>query len=143
MTTLAIASDHAGVALKAAIITHLTHQGYTITDFGTNNLESVDYPDFAAMVTQAVASARAERGMLICGTGIGMSIAANRNPAIRAALCHDVATAALARQHNNANVLVLGARVMDADTALACVETFLTTAFEGGRHQKRLDKIST
>lgn len=142
MTTIAIASDHAGVALKARISALLEAQGHKVTDFGTNSLESVDYPDFAAMVTEAVASASAETGILICGTGIGMSIAANRTAAIRAALCHNKFTAELARQHNNANVLVLGARVVEEATALEMVEAFLATAFEGGRHQNRINKFS-
>jgi ribose 5-phosphate isomerase B len=142
MTTFAIASDHAGVELKVQIINLLLKQGKKITDFGTNSLESVDYPDFAAMVTEAVVSGRAEKGILICGTGIGMSIAANRSRAIRAALCHNTMTAELARQHNDANVLVLGARVVDTNTALSCVEAFLNTPFEGGRHQNRLNKLS-
>lgn len=142
MSILAIASDHAGVELKAQISAMLTEAGHKVMDFGTNSLESVDYPDFAAMVTEAVASAQAEKGILICGTGIGMSIAANRNKAIRAALCHNTLTAELTRQHNDANVLVLGARIVDSDTAIACVQIFLATAFEGGRHQRRINKLS-
>lgn len=140
--SIAIAADHAGVRLKEKIVAALTKCGHNVTDCGTHGEESVDYPDFAAHVTQAIIQGSAERGILICGTGIGMSIAANRHSAIRAALCHTPETAALTRQHNDANILVLGARVTDEATALACVERFLTTAFEGGRHQKRLDKIT-
>lgn len=142
MTIIVIASDHAGLETKAFLVAALVADGHFVTDFGTNSLESVDYPDFAAMVAEAVANGKAEKGILVCGTGIGMSIAANRNPAIRAALCHNNVTAELARQHNDANVIVLGSRIMDADTALACVQIFLSTAFEGGRHQRRIDKLS-
>lgn len=139
---IAIASDHAGINLKDALIATLTAQGARVVDFGTNGTESVDYPDYALRVTKAIHDGTAELGILICGSGIGMSMAANRHPHIRAALCHNTDTATLARQHNDANILVLGARILGEAEAAACVHAFLTTPFEGGRHQGRIDKFS-
>ena len=139
---VAIACDHAGVELKSTLINDIEALGYQVSDLGTNNAESVDYPDYGLKVAQAIENNQAHYGIVICGSGIGISIAANRNPAARAALCHNVLTSTLARQHNDANILALGARIIDASTAKSCVHAFLTTAFEGGRHQKRVDKLS-
>ncbi|MFD1627563.1 ribose 5-phosphate isomerase B [Azospirillum griseum] len=140
--TVALASDHAGYQLKNEIAASLTTAGYAVLDFGTNGPESVDYPDYAAQVAAAVTDGRAERGVLVCGSGIGISIAANRHPGVRAALVHDVTTARLCREHNDANVIALGARVIGPEIAKDCVTTFLTTAFEGGeRHSRRIAKM--
>lgn len=138
---IAIASDHAGFELKESIKKELASSGYEILDLGTNNKESVDYPDFGYKLAQKVASDACKFGIVICGSGIGVSIAANRNKSIRAALCHNKEMASLARQHNNANVLALGARFIDEKTAKDCVKEFLNTAFEGGRHSKRVEKL--
>ncbi|HZS82601.1 MAG TPA: ribose 5-phosphate isomerase B [Stellaceae bacterium] len=139
--TVALAADHAGYELKATLAAILRERGLTVLDLGTTSRESVDYPDFAAALAKALKAGRATRGILACGSGIGMSIAANRHPGIRAALCHDGLTARLARQHNDANVLVLGGRLIGIETARDCVETFLTTPFEGGRHARRVAKL--
>ncbi|WP_207456168.1 ribose 5-phosphate isomerase B [Azospirillum sp. SYSU D00513] len=140
--TLAIASDHAGIEMKAQLKTWLGGLGHEVIDLGTNGTESVDYPDFAAAMAAAVTEGRAERGVLICGTGIGISIAANRHPGVRAALAHDMTTARLARGHNDANVLALGARVIGIEVAKDCVAAFLATEFEGGeRHSRRIAKM--
>lgn len=139
---IAVAADHAGVDLKAALSGMLRERGLDVLDLGTDGPEPVDYPDFAAKLAAALADGRASRGVLICGTGIGISIAANRHPHIRAALCHSVTDARLARQHNDANVLVLGSRTTGVQIALDCLEAFLDTAFEGGRHKRRIDKMS-
>ncbi len=140
--TVALASDHAGYQLKNEIAASLTKAGYSVLDFGTNGPDSVDYPDYAAHVAAAVTDGRAERGVLVCGSGIGISIAANRHPGVRAALVHDVTTARLCREHNDANVIALGARVIGPEIAKDCVTTFLTTAFEGGeRHSRRIAKM--
>ena len=139
---IAIASDHAGVEAKAALKDALTGSGFDVLDLGTDSSESVDYPDFADALTTAIGDGRAERGVLVCGTGIGMSIAANRKPFIRAALCHGVTDARLCREHNDANVLVVGARTLGIETALDCLKMFLETPFEGGRHQRRVGKMS-
>jgi ribose 5-phosphate isomerase B len=138
---LAIASDHAGVALKEVLKQEAGNLGYEVLDLGTNSTESVDYPDYGYMVADNVASGRAQVGVVICGSGIGISIAANRNPKIRAALCFNPEMAKLARQHNDANVLALGARFIDEKTAKDCLKEFLGTEFEGGRHAKRVDKL--
>jgi ribose 5-phosphate isomerase B len=138
---IVIASDHAGFDFKASLKDQLAGQGYEVIDLGTHGPESVDYPDFAAALADAIREGRAERGVLICGTGIGISIAANRHPGIRAALCHDTTGARLSRQHNDANVLVLGARVTGIETAVDCLAAFLATPFEGGRHSRRVDKL--
>lgn len=139
---LVIGSDHGGYELKCAILELLRERQIECADLGTNGPESVDYPDFAAKVASAVVSGKADAGILICGTGIGMSISANKFPGIRAALVHDEFTAQMAREHNNANILVLGGRVLTAETGKRLVDIWLTTEYEGGRHQNRLDKIS-
>ncbi len=136
---VAIASDHGGFELKQVLSQELKSLGYRVLDLGTHDAESVDYPTYAEAVADALLSGRARRGVLLCGTGIGVSIAANRRPGIRAALCRDVETARLARRHNNANVLALGGRTTDAGTARAVLRAFLDTAFEdGGRHERRV-----
>ena len=140
--TIAIGADHAGFALKQWLKERLGESGHVVVDVGTDSAESVDYPDFAHAVSDAIVTGRAARGVVICGTGIGVSIAANRNPGVRAALCQNVDAARLAREHNDANVLALGARLLDRDNAAACVDVFLTTAYEGGRHDRRLAKLS-
>lgn len=132
-----IGSDHAGFPLKEKCLDHLQAKGYTCEDVGTHTQDSCDYPEFAAKVCQRVLET-GTTGLLICGTGLGMSMSANRFPGIRAALCHDEHAAVMARQHNNANILCLGARVTDEDQALSIVATFLETAFEGGRHEERV-----
>lgn len=138
---LALAADHAGFELKDQLARAARARGLEVIDLGTNSGESVDYPDFADRLAVALADGRAARGVLICGTGIGISIAANRHRHLRAALCHDVTTARMARLHNDANVLVLGARVIGLQTALDCMDAFLDTAFEGGRHGRRVAKL--
>ena len=138
---VAIAADHGGFDLKASLVPVLQDLGVTVLDLGTASREAVDYPDFADTLAAALTAGQAQRGILVCGTGIGMSIAANRHPGIRAALCHDGLTARLARQHNDANVLVLGGRLIGIETAKDCLTTFLNTPFEGGRHARRVAKI--
>ncbi|MBA4394808.1 MAG: ribose 5-phosphate isomerase B [Desulfobacca sp.] len=138
---LMIGADHAGFELKEMLQKTLSAKGVRWEDAGTFGVESVDYPDYAFKVAQAVASGRAVRGLLICGTGIGMSIAANRVSGIRAALCNDLFTARMARAHNNANILTMGSRVVGPGLALAILETFLETSFEGGRHLRRINKM--
>jgi RpiB/LacA/LacB family sugar-phosphate isomerase len=138
---IAIGCDHAGVQLKEEITAALKKQGHEVINCGTDTVESVDYPDFAEKVATEVLQ-RKTLGILICGTGIGISIAANKIPGIRAAVCRDLFTAGLAREHNNANVLALGARVTGSGLALAIVDTFINTSFLGGRHQRRIDKIT-
>jgi len=138
---IAIGSDHGGYKTKQAISEWLVDQGHNVRDWGCDSEESCDYPDFAQAVCANVTEGRADLGILICGTGIGMSMAANRDPKIRAGLCKDTHTAMLTRQHNNANVLCLGARVTDPAWIINIVDTFIATEFEGGRHQKRIDKI--
>jgi ribose 5-phosphate isomerase B len=139
---IAIAADHAGYDLKCALKQRLIDDGFDVVDFGTDGTESVDYPDFANVLAREVADGKSERGILLCGSGIGMSIAANRFSGIRAALVHDEEDARLARQHNDANVLVLGARRITQSKAEDCLETFLSTPFEGGRHQRRVQKMA-
>ena len=139
---LAIASDHGGLGLKNIICEWLGQKGIEYEDMGTLSKESVDYPDYGALVARAVQKGRAERGILVCGTGIGMSIVANKFPGIRAALVHDEFTAKMAGEHNNANILVLGGRVLEASHACELVRIWLNTPFAGGRHQRRLDKIA-
>lgn len=138
---IALAADHAGVDLKDLLKAELAAQGYPVTDLGTNGPESVDYPDFGLKIGRAVAAGEAVFGIAVCGSGIGISIAANRVPGSRAALCHDALTARLARLHNNANILALGARTMGVETARDCVAVFLATEFEGGRHARRVAKL--
>lgn len=139
--TIAVASDHAGYEMKQQLAEELRGKGFEVLDLGAHGLDSVDYPDFGIALGKAIAEGRAGRGLLVCGSGIGISIAANRNPAVRAALCHDVTTARLCRQHNDANVLALGARLIGPETASQCLSAFLETPFEGGRHQRRVDKL--
>jgi len=138
---IVIASDHAGVDLKARIVELTNGTGHDVRDLGPAEKTSVDYPDFAHAVARIVASGEAEWGILICGTGIGMSLAANRHPHVRAALCHDAFTAEMARRHNDANVLCIGARSTGPGVAEQMVRIFLETAFEGDRHQRRVDLI--
>jgi ribose 5-phosphate isomerase B len=137
---IAIGSDHAGFLVKGILRKHLESAGYAVDDQGTSSEESVDYPDFGKAVGERVASKQCDVGIAVRGSGIGISIAAN--PGIRAALAHDVTTARLAREHNDANVLALGARIVTLAVALEMVQVFLTTPYSGGRHQRRLDKIT-
>ncbi len=139
---VALGADHAGVHLKDAVRALLESRGLEVQDFGTVGEGSVDYPDYAAQVGRAVAAGQADLGVLACGTGLGMAIAANKIDGVRAAPVIDLESARLAREHNDANILALGARVTTADTALQIVSTFLDTPFGGGRHQRRLDKIT-
>ena len=140
---VAVAADHAGFELKAALAKVLRDDlGCEVIDLGTASPEAVDYPDYAMRLVEAMRSGRVDVGVLVCGSGIGMSIAANRHPSIRAALCANTEMARLARQHNDANVLVLGSRLTDAATAAACLEAFLATEFEGGRHARRVAKLA-
>lgn len=140
--SIALAADHAGFPLKSLLVDHLRAKGHEVLDLGTNDLASVDYPDYGGSLAVAVASGRAAIGIAVCGSGVGISIAANRHPAIRAALCSEPVSARLARQHNDANVLALGARLIGDAMAIDIVETFLATEFEGGRHQRRVDMLS-
>ena len=141
--TIAIAADHAGFELKELLKADLAARGFQPLDLGTDGPDSVDYPDFADKVAAALKEGHDMRGVLICGTGIGISIAANRHRHIRAAVCHDSTSAKLARQHNNANVLALGARLLGPEVAKDCLGAFLSTAFEGGeRHTRRVGKLS-
>jgi ribose 5-phosphate isomerase B len=140
---IALAADHAGFALKDALGAWLREAGHDVLDLGTNSPDSVDYPRFGTLLADAVASGRAERGIAVCGSGIGISIAVNRNPACRCALVNEPLSAALAREHNDANVLALGARLTGIDLAKACVSAFLSTDFAGGRHQSRIDLLSS
>jgi ribose 5-phosphate isomerase B len=140
---VAVAADHGGYELKTVLLPELKALGFEVLDLGTHGLDSVDYPNFANALAAALADGRAQRGVLICGTGIGMSIAANRHRHIRCALAHDATTARLARQHNDANVLALGGRVIGPEVAKDCIAAFLTTAFEGGgRHSRRVALLS-
>ena len=136
-----IASDHAGYDLKQSIINFLKSEGVEAVDFGPQNCDSVDYPDYGIKVAKAVVKKEFERGIIICGTGIGMSIVVNRFPGIRGTLCGDVYTAKLCREHNDSNILVLGGRVVGIGLASEIVKVWMHTPFAGGRHQKRLDKI--
>lgn len=137
-----IGSDHGGLELKAAICEELRQQQIPVTDVGTVGDDSVDYPDFAEKVARQVTSGAAECGVLICGTGIGMSIAANKIPGVRAALVHDEFTAQMAKEHNNANVLVLGGRVLAPEQGVQLLKIWLQSSYEGERHQRRLNKIT-
>ena len=136
-----IASDHAGYDLKQSIINFLKSEGVEAVDFGPQNCDSVDYPDYGIKVAKAVVKKEFERGIIICGTGIGMSIVVNRFPGIRGTLCGDVYTAKLCREHNDSNILILGGRVVGIGLASEIVKVWMHTPFAGGRHQKRLDKI--
>jgi ribose 5-phosphate isomerase B len=139
--TVALAADHAGRELKDALKAEVAARGLAVLDLGVNDGAAVDYPDVADALAAALADGRARRGVVVCGTGIGVSIAANRHRHVRAALCHDVTTAALARRHNDANVLALGARVVGLNVAADCLAAFLDTPFEGGRHRRRVEKL--
>ena len=138
---IAIASDHAGLGLKADTCRLLQSLDIEVEDLGPQDTKSVDYPDYAHLLSQAVSDGRIERGILICGSGIGMSMAANRHPGVRAALCHDAYTAEMARRHNDANVLCIGERTTGLGVAEQIVRVFIDTDFEGGRHQRRVAKI--
>lgn len=139
---IAIAADHGGLNLKNEIKNYLNTNGYEICDFGTDSAESCDYPDFALPAAEAVASGKCDRGIIICSTGIGVSIVANKVPGVRCAHCHDSYCAEFTRRHNDANVLAMGEKVIGVGYALEIVEIFLKTEFEGGRHQRRVDKIT-
>jgi ribose 5-phosphate isomerase B len=139
---IALAADHAGYLLKDELVAWLREAGHDVSDLGTNGPESVDYPQFGAKLADVIARGDAERGIAICGSGIGISIAVNRNPACRCARVDEPLSAALAREHNDANVLAFGARLIGSDMAKDCVTTFLNTQFAGGRHQRRVDQLS-
>lgn len=138
---IAIACDHGGYALKEAVKAHLTEKGYEAVDFGTNSTESCDYPDFAAPAAKAVAAGECEKGIVICTTGIGVSIVANKVKGIRCALCSDPLSAEMTRRHNDTNMLAMGAGIIGQNLAMDIVDIWLATEFEGGRHQRRVDKI--
>jgi ribose 5-phosphate isomerase B len=139
---IAVASDHAGFALKDELAAWLRDLGHVVIDLGTSSTESVDYPEYGARLARAVVSGDAERGVAVCGSGIGISIAANRDPGCRCARVDDPLSARLAREHNDANVIALGGRLIGSDMAKACVTEFLSTDFAGGRHQRRVDQLS-
>jgi ribose 5-phosphate isomerase B len=139
---IAIVSDHAAYEMKAMLAHHLRERGFDVLDLGTTSTDSVDYPDFGYRMANAIAQGEAERGVALCGSGIGISISVNRHPACRCALVSDGLAARLAREHNDANVLALGARLIGIETAKDCIEQFLATPFAGGRHQRRVDKLS-
>jgi len=139
--TIIIGSDHAAYQMKETIKAYLVNQGYAVEDIGPMGTDAVDYPDFGIKVASAVASGDYARGILMCGTGLGMSMVANRFPGVRAALCNDMFSAVLSRQHNDANILVMGGRVIGDVLAQEIVKAWLNTGFEGGRHQHRLDKF--
>lgn len=138
---IAIASDHAGYDLKSLLIEELKALGHEALDLGTHDSASVDYPDFGHALAEAIASGKAERGVAVCGTGIGISIAVNRHAGVRAAVCHDETSVRLAREHNDANVLALGARLIGPEVAKDCLKTFLETEFSKGRHTPRVAKL--
>ena len=139
---IAVASDHAGFDLKEILKRDLQAAGHDVLDLGTNTTQPVDYPDFGMAMADAVASGRAAKGVVVCGTGIGISMAANRNPKVRAALVHDVTSARLSRLHNDANVVAFGQRLIGTETAREALKVFLGTEFEGGRHANRVAKLS-
>lgn len=139
---IAIASDHAALEMKADLVGWLGEQGHEVDDLGPHSAESVDYPDYGYKLAEAIASGAAERGIALCGSGIGIAIAANRNPAVRCAQVSEPLSARLCRSHNDANAISMGARLIGPDMARACVTAFLTTEFEGGRHCGRVDKLS-
>ena len=142
MLPIAVGADHAGFALKEILRAWLERQGHEVLDVGTHATDSVDYPDYASAVTDALLAGAAERGILVCGTGIGMAMAANKAPGVRAAPCVDACTAQMAREHNDANVLTLGARIVGAEDAIEIVRVWLETAFAGDRHVRRLAKLA-
>jgi len=139
---IAIASDHAALALKADLVAWMREVGHQVTDLGPEGVDSVDYPDYGYKLAEEIAAGRADFGVALCGSGIGISIAANRHPACRCALVSEPLTARLAREHNDANVIAMGARLIGIEMAKECIELFLGTAFGGGRHQRRVDKLS-
>jgi ribose 5-phosphate isomerase B len=139
---IAIASDHAALALKSALVEYLRAAGHEVADLGPHDEASVDYPDYGYRLASAIADGSAERGVALCGSGIGISIAVNRNPAARAALVSEPLSARLAREHNDTNVIAMGARLIGIEMAKACIDAFLSTAFGGERHQRRVDKLS-
>jgi ribose 5-phosphate isomerase B len=139
---IALSADHAGVDLKDLLADWLREQGHDIIDLGTNSHESVDYPHYGALLAEALADGRAERGITVCGSGIGVAIAANRNPACRCAQVDEPLSARMAREHNDANAIALGARLIGPEMAKACVTAFLESQFAGGRHQRRVDQLS-
>lgn len=138
----AVASDHAGIELKRSLVQELERRGLTVRDLGTTTNDACDYPDFAHALAAAIEAGEVDSGLLVCGTGVGMSIAANRHAGVRAVVCSEPLSARLSRRHNDANVLCLGARVIGCDTAVDILDAFLGAAFEGGRHQKRVAKIT-
>ena len=142
MKKIAIASDHGGFDLKESVVCSLQEKGLEIEDLGPSNDDSVDYPDYGIKLAQAIVEQKVERGIVICGTGVGMSIVVNRFPGIRGTLCSDAYTAKMCREHNDSNILIMGGRVVSKDLALEIVRIWLKTEFEGGRHQRRLDKIN-
>ncbi len=139
---IVIASDHAAVEMKAMLCTHLREAGHDVTDLGPGGIDSVDYPDYGYKIAQAVASGAADYGVALCGSGVGISISVNRHPGCRCALVSEPLSARLAREHNDANVIALGARLIGPEMAKACVDAFLATPFGGGSHQRRVDKLS-
>ena len=139
---IAIASDHAALALKAALTEYVRECGHDVSDLGPFDASSVDYPDYGYKLADAIATGDADRGVALCGSGIGISIAVNRNPAVRAALVSEPLSASLAREHNDANVIAMGARLTGIDMAKACVDAFLSTDFAGGRHAARVNKLT-
>lgn len=141
-TVIVIASDHGALEMKALLTQHMEQKGLTVLDLGTHGTDSVDYPDFADAVAAALKEGRASRGVLLCGSGIGISIAANRHRHVRAALVHDGYGARMCREHNDANVLVMGGRTTGPETAKDCLDLFLSTPFAGGRHARRIEKMS-
>ncbi len=141
MTVVALGADHAGFPLKEDLKTWLISHGYDVVDLGTQSAESVDYPDFAIGVGGAITAGKADRGVLVCGTGIGMAMAANKVPGVRAAACSDAYTARMSREHNDANVLAIGARITACEAAIEILEVWLGAEFAGGRHARRIEKI--
>ncbi len=142
MEKIAIASDHGGFELKVSVIASLLNKGWEVDDLGPANTDSVDYPDYGIKLAESILDKKVERGIVICGTGVGMSIVVNRFPGIRGTLCSDVYTAKMCREHNDSNILIMGGRVIGEGLASEIVDTWLNTPFEGGRHQRRLDKIN-
>jgi ribose 5-phosphate isomerase B len=140
---IAIVSDHAAFEMKAQLVEHLEARGFDVLDLGTTSTDSVDYPDYGYRIARAISEGEVERGVALCGSGIGISIAVNRHPACRCALVSDGLSARLAREHNDANVLAMGARIVGIETARDCLDQFLATPFAGGRHQRRIDKLSS
>ena len=140
--TIAVGADHAGWTLKETLKAWLIEQGHDVIDFGTHSPDSVDYPDYAAQVGESVAVGKVERGVLVCGTGLGMAIAANKIPGVRAVACNDLLAARMSREHNDANVLAVGGRLLGREAALEILGTWLDTRFAGGRHVQRVEKIA-